>query len=701
MNVIKRDGRVVPFNDEKIVNAVFKAAQSVGGQDKARAAYIARVVKDRLIAIYGENGSPSVEDIQDMVEECLIEHGHARTAKAYILYRDLHNKIRDIRALIDANELIDGYLEKLDWRVNENANMSYSLTGLNNHISTVVNSAYWLNKIYPRHIRDAHNEGDIHAHDLYILGPYCNGWDLSDLLMRGFGGVKGKVYCAPPRHFRTALGQIVNFLYSLQNECAGAVAFSNFDTLLAPFIYYDMLGDDEIRQALQEFLFNMNVSTRTGGQTPFTNVSIDLQVPNHLADQYVIVGGEYKDKQYKDFQKEMDKINYHFATLIAEGDANGSVFTFPIPTYNITKDFDWDNPNLEPIWAMTARYGTPYFANYVNSNMDPSDTRSMCCRLKLSTSQLHYRGGGLFGAAPLTGSIGVVTLNMPRIGYTANNWEEVTDRTLELMDIAKESLEIKRSVVEKLCDQGLYPYSKYYLDGVKQKTGQYFCNHFSTIGLNGMNECLVNYCGEDIGSDLGRKLTIALLDAMNDRLLEYQEETGHLYNLEATPAEGTSYRFALLDRARYPNIIQAGTADDPYYTNSTQLPVNYTDNPFDYFDLQDEIQTKYTGGTVAHLFLGEKLPSTDITKVLVRIVAEKYKLPYFTITPTFSVCPNHGYMAGEVWQCPKCGADCDVFSRVVGYIRPVRQWNKGKKSEYNDRKVFRVDRDSSKDTGIV
>ncbi|MHB0856348.1 MAG: ribonucleoside triphosphate reductase [Anaerolineae bacterium] len=691
--VRKRDGRVAPFEQEKITSAIFKAAQSVGGDDYERAVFVSNAVVEMINDRYGEEIIPSVEEIQDLVERALIKYGHAKTAKAYILYRDLHSKLRDIRALIDANELVDGYLEHLDWRVNENSNMSFSLQGLNNHIFTAVNSAYWLNRLYPKHVRDAHINGDIHIHDLYILAVYCCGWDLRDLLLRGFGGVPGKVECKPPKHFRAALGQVVNFFYTIQGESAGAVAFSSFDTYLAPLIRFDNLSPKDVRQALQEFIFNMNVPTRVGFQTPFTNLTMDLKVPSNLADEHVIVGGQPRDEVYGDFQPEMDLMNRTFAELMLEGDATGRVFTFPIPTYNITADFDWDNPTLDPVWLMTAKYGIPYFANFVNSDMNPEDVRSMCCRLRLSNKELRRRGGGLFGANPLTGSIGVVTLNMARIGYLASSEEDFFARVAHLMDVSRESLLIKRKVIERFTEGGLYPYSRHYLDDVKMRFGQYWANHFNTIGLNGLNEALTNFLGKDLATPEGQVFGERVLDFMRDRLLKYQDATGQLFNLEATPAEGTSYRFALLDRARYPEIKTAPNSQpggEPYYTNSSQLPVDATDDLFQALDWQDNLQTKYTGGTVVHVFLGEKLPSIQATKDLVRRIASRYRLPYFTLTPTFSVCPAHGYIAGEHVLCPKCTEEqpCEVYSRVVGYLRPVQQWNKGKKAEYDARRTF-------------
>lgn len=691
--VRKRDGRVVSFDQTKITNAIFKAAQAVGGDDYDRAIFVSNQVVELLADQFGQDSVPTVEEIQDMVERALIKHGHAKTAKAFILYRDLHNKLRDIRALIDANELVDGYLEHLDWRVNENSNMGFSLQGLNNHIFTAVNSAYWLNRLYPPRVRDAHINGDLHLHDLYILAVYCCGWDLHDLLIRGFGGVPGKIDCKPPKHFRAALGQVVNFFYTIQGESAGAVAFSSFDTYLAPFIRYDKLGPKEVRQALQEFIYNMNVPTRVGFQTPFTNLTMDLTVPSILANEYVIIGGQPQEATYSEFQTEMDLFNRSFAELMLEGDAKGRVFTFPIPTYNITRDFDWENPNLDPIWQMTAKYGIPYFANFVNSDMNPEDVRSMCCRLRLSNRELRRRGGGLFGANPLTGSIGVVTLNLTRIGYLAASEEDFLRRIADMMDIAKESLVIKRRVIERFTEGGLYPYARHYLEDIRQRMGKYWSNHFSTIGLNGMNEALLNFLGVDLTTERGQTFAAKVLDFMRDRLVRYQEETGDLFNLEATPAEGTSYRFALLDKAHHPDIISAtdGTPGaEPYYTNSSQLPVDATDDIFEALEWQDNLQVKYTGGTVFHVFLGEKLPSIEATKALVKRIASNYRLPYFTLTPTFSICPTHGYLSGEHFTCPKCSSEqsCEVYSRVVGYLRPVQQWNKGKKAEYAQRRTF-------------
>lgn len=591
--------------------------------------------------------------------------------------------------------LVNDYLKEDDWQVKENSNMSYSLQGLNNHVAAEVSKKFWLNSLYPQDIATAHLSGDFHIHDLGSISVYCVGWDLADLIRQGFGGVTGKIESKPPKHFKTALLQAVNFLYTMQGESAGAQAFSNFDTLLAPFIYYDNLNYKEIKQCLQEFVFNINVPTRVGFQTPFTNLTFDLNVPNYFKDQNVTIGGEIKNKTYADFQEQMDLLNRAFLEVMLEGDAKGRVFTFPIPTYNITKDFDWNNKNLDNLWKVTAKYGLPYFANYVNSDMNPEDARSMCCRLRIDNRELIKRGGGLFGSSPLTGSIGVVTINMPRLGKESTNEEEFIQKLDKLMIMAKESLEIKRDLLEKYMDGGLYPYSKHYLKNVKDRFDNYWQNHFSTIGLIGMNEACVNLFGEDITTEKSLKFTTKIMNYMRGRMVDFQKETGNNYNLEATPGEGTSYRLALLDKKRNSDIVCANEEDyqagaDPYYTNSTQLPVNYTDDLFEVLDLQDEVQTLYTGGTVVHLFIGEKIDSTENLKNLIRTICDKYRLPYFSITPTFSICPNCGYLDSEVMSCPTCGSECEVYSRIVGYLRPVKQWNKGKAAEYLNRKTVRM-----------
>ena len=576
--------------------------------------------------------------------------------------------------------LVEGYLKKLDWKVNENSNMAYSIQGLNNYISSEISKQYWLNKIYPVEIKNAHLNGDIHIHDLNIISVYCVGWDLKDLLSEGFTGVRGKIESAPAKHFRTALGQIVNFMYTMQGEAAGAQAFSNFDTLLAPFISYDNLDYKQVKQALQEFIFNMNVPTRVGFQTPFTNITMDLNVPSYYAEQPVIIGGELQERTYKEFQKEMDMLNKAFFEVMMEGDNAGRVFTFPIPTYNITKDFDWDNENINGLWEMAAKYGIPYFSNFINSDMSPEDARSMCCRLRIDNRELEYRGGGLFGSNPLTGSVGVVTINLPKIAEISKTKGEFLERLAQKMELAKESLEIKRKLLEDLTDKDLYPYTKFYLRDIKARFGVYWKNHFSTIGLIGMNEACLNLLGSDIGSFRGKQFALEVMDYMRAKIVEFQKQTGNNYNLEATPGEGTSYRLAKLDKEKY-----------PYYTNSTQLPVNYTDDIFEVLDHQDDLQTKYTGGTVVHIYAGERIQSAETMKNLVKKVCNNYHLPYFTFSPTFSTCPNHGYISGEHFTCPECGESCEVYSRVVGYIRPVQQWNKGKKQEFADRKEFKIE----------
>lgn len=658
-SIVKRNGTLEKFDPKKIASAIAKAGKATGEFDQDIADKLA-IKALALLHDTIEEGKPTVEEVQDIVEEVLLSSVYKKTAKAYILYRDQRTKIREITSAFNV-DLVDQYLKKIDWQVNENSNMSYSLQGLNNYISSEISKIYWLNKIYPENIRKAHTDGDIHLHDLGLLGAYCVGWDLQDLLLSGFKGVSGKAESKPAKHFRTALGQIVNFFYTLQGESAGAQAFSNFDTLLAPFIYYDGLTYEEVKQALQEFLFNVNVPTRVGFQTPFTNLTMDLTVAVHYKDTPVIIGGKYMDKTYSEFQKEMDMLNKAFLELMLEGDAKGRVFTFPIPTYNITKDFDWDNENISALWDITAKYGIPYFANFINSDMNPEDARSMCCRLRIDNRELNKRGGGLFGAAPLTGSIGVVTINLPRIGYLAKNEKDFMKRLKENMDLAKESLEIKRGVLEKFSSGNLYPYMSFYLRTVKERFGEYWKNHFSTIGIVGLNEACMNLFGEDIGSEKGKAFGEEVLDFMRDTLIEYQEETDNNYNLEATPAEGTSYRLARLDVKKFPDIITAniekGEGHPPFYTNSSQLPVNYTDDIFENLDLQDNMQTKYTGGTVIHMFMGERIRDTESLKNFIRTVCENYRLPYFSITPTFSICPKCGYIEGEHFECPKCKAE--------------------------------------------
>lgn len=650
--VRKRDGRLEPFDPKKIESAVLAAAKAVGGENRAKAQEITRQTVSFLEVLYKGDRVPSVENVQDLVEKILIENGHAKTAKAYILYREQHAKLRQTKALLnDAVNMVEDYIQQKDWRVKENANMGYSLQGLNNFISTAVSNKYWLDRVYSKEVAERHLEGDIHVHDLGSISAYCCGWDLKDLLTRGFGGAYGKVESRPPKHFRVALGQIVNFFYTLQGEAAGAQAFSNFDTLLAPFIYYDKLNYQQVRQYMQEFVFNINVPTRVGFQTPFTNITLDLTIPETFKNEAAVVGGEIKDKTYGEFQHEADMINRAFCDVMIEGDAKGRIFSFPIPTYNITKDFDWDNADIKGLWEMTAKYGIPYFSNFVNSDMSPDDARSMCCRLRLDNRELKKRGGGLFGSNPLTGSIGVVTLNVPRLAYMAGSKENFYKGLDELMRISKEALEIKRKVLEPLTEQGLYPYSKYYLSGIKKRFGKYWANHFSTIGVVGINEACLNLIKEDISTPRGKAFATELLNYIRERMMEFQEETGNFYNLEATPAEGTSYRLAKIDKEKYPGIITQGT-NEPYYTNSSNLPVKYTEDLFAAMDHQDGLQTLYTGGTVFHIFLGERVEDPEVCKKLVKKIANTYHMPYFTLSPTFTICSVHGYIPGEHFTCP-------------------------------------------------
>jgi len=688
----KRDGRLVKFNAEKITNAIARAGAATGEFDDKAARKLTIRVLNLAEKLYNGN-IITVEDAQDIVEEVLLDSPYRKTARAYIIYREQHARLREITQKMEV-DLVDQYLKKKDWKINENSNMDYSLQGLNNYISSEVSKVYWLNEIYSPEIRKAHSDGDFHIHDLSLLSVYCVGWDLYDLLLEGFRGVSGKVESRPAKHLRSALGQIVNFFYTLQGEAAGAQAFSNFDTLLAPFIRYDGLEYMEIKQALQEFIFNINVPTRVGFQTPFTNVTLDVTVPRYYADQSVLIGGEPQNATYGEFQNEMNLFNRAFLEVMAEGDAKGRVFTFPIPTYNVTKNFNWEDPNLTSLWEMTAKYGVPYFSNFINSDMNPEDARSMCCRLRIDNRELEKRGGGLFGSNPLTGSIGVITINMPRIGYLSKTEDEYLQRLERLMGIARESLETKRKVLEKFTDGNLYPYTRYYLRKIKERFGEYWKNHFSTIGLVGMNEACQNLLGESLASPEGQRFTKKVLDFMREQLVHFQRQTGNNYNLESTPAEGTSYRLAKIDKEKYPEILCANESRireekaEPFYTNSSQLPVNYTDDIFEALDLQDEIQSKYTGGTVFHTFAGERVDDPDAVKSLVRKVCTRYHLPYLTFTPTFSVCPSHGYLKGEQEECPECQAPCEIYSRVVGYLRPVQQWNKGKQAEFQLRTEY-------------
>lgn len=684
--IIKRDRSIVLFKKEKIVLAIFKAAKAVGGNDFSTSEKLAEEAIKMAEERYPD-GIADVEGIQDIVEKVLIENGHAKTAKAYILYREKRRSARESNALIGATiNMFTEYLNDSDWQVNENANTQKSINGLNNYVREAFTQNYWLHEIYSDEIREAHLSGDIHIHDLGFFGPYCAGWDLRQILMNGFGGVPGKVESKAPKHLRTFLGQIVNSTFTTQGETAGAQAWSSFDTYCAPFIHYDKLDYRTVKQALQEFIFNLNVPTRVGFQCPFSNLTFDLVPPSTLRNEYAILGGKLMDKTYGEFQKEMDLFNTAFCDVMMEGDAKGRVFTFPIPTINVTKDFDWDSPVIEKIMEITCKYGVPYFSNYINSDLSPEDALSMCCRLRLDTTELRKRGGGLFGSNPLTGSIGVVTVNLPRLAYISTSESEFQTRLWQQMNIARNSLETKRKVIEEQTARGLYPYSANYLKGIKERTDCYWFNHFNTIGLIGMNEACQNLLGPDqnLTTSEGQKFAIRTLSYMRDVIKDIQEETGNYYNLEATPAEGTSYRLAQKDRKKYPDIITAGDKS-PYYTNSSQLPVGFTDDIFETLDLQDELQSLYTGGTVLHLYLGEEIKDINAAKRLIQKAFTNYKLPYISLTPTFSICNSHGYLSGEHYSCPECGGSTEVWSRVVGYLRPVQNFNRGKREEYNER----------------
>lgn len=687
--IVKRNRTQVPFRKEKIIFAIFKAANAVGGTDFA----LAEKLTDQVLVLADQkypDGVAEVEGIQDLVEKVLIEAGHAKTAKAFILYREKRRSARESNALIGATiNMFSEYLNDRDWQINENANTQKSINGLNNYVREAFTQNYWLHEIYPEEIRNAHLSGDIHIHDLGFFGPYCAGWDLQQVLLNGFGGVPGKVESKPPKHLRSFLGQIVNSTFTTQGESAGAQAWSSFDTYCAPFIRYDKLDYATIRQALQEFIFNLNVPTRVGFQCPFSNLTFDIVPPRTLKEQHVICGGQYMTETYGDFQAEMDLFNLAFCDVMSSGDSKGRVFTFPIPTINITRDFDWNSPVTDKFMEITCKYGIPYFSNYVNSDLSPEDALSMCCRLRLDTKELRKRGGGLFGSNPLTGSIGVVTINLPRIAYIAKSESEFFARLWQQMNIAVNSLEIKRKVIEEQTARGLYPYSANYLRPIQQKTGCFWYNHFNTIGLIGMNEACQNLFGPgcDLTTPKGQNFAIKTLNYMRKEIQEIQDKTGHYYNLEATPAEGTSYRLAKKDTERYSDIITAGESV-PYYTNSSQLPVGFTDDIFETLDLQDELQSLYTGGTVLHLYLGEEIKDRSIAKRLIQKVFTRYRLPYISLTPTFSICNDHGYLAGEQPICPECGAATEVWSRVVGYLRPVRNYNKGKQEEYVQRKKF-------------
>ncbi|MDO8558281.1 MAG: ribonucleoside triphosphate reductase [bacterium] len=686
--VIKRDGRTVPFDVARICYAIERASIRTGELGPAGIKKVADRVVKFILKTHKTEKRIFVEEIQDIVEFALASAGYFVTARAYIVYREQRAQARATKNVaVEVERTIGEYVNQQDWRVNANANQGYSLGGLILNASGKLIANYWLNFVYPKEIRDAHVGGDIHIHDLDMFTGYCAGWSLRQLLEEGFNGVPGKVESAPPKHLETATAQMVNFLGTLQNEWAGAQAFSSFDTYLAPFIRKDNMDYKQVKQCVQQFVFNLNVPSRWGTQTPFTNITLDWVVPEDMRAKKPILGGKAQDFTYGDCQKEMDVINKAFIEVMTEGDWKGRIFTFPIPTYNITKDFDWDNENARGLFEMTAKFGIPYFQNFINSSLNPGDVRSMCCRLQLDLRELRARGGGLFGSAEMTGSVGVVTINLARIGYLAKTRPEFFKRLGHLMDLAKQSLEIKRKVVEENIEKGLLPFTKRYLPSLH--------NHFATIGINGANEACLNFIGRDISTPEGRALVLELLDFIRKRLADYQEETGNLYNLEATPAEGTTYRFAKEDHARFLGMIQSGSAEAPYYTNSTHLPVDYTDDPIFALEHQDELQTKYTGGTVLHLFLGERVSDWKTCREFVKKVAYRFHLPYFTITPTFSICRNHGYLTGEHPACPTCQAECEVWSRIVGYFRPVAQWNKGKKSEYAQRLEYSITRDGT------
>lgn len=702
--VVKRDRTHVPFDAERIVVALKKAGEETGeyGEDEAR--FLTEQVK-KIIRHKTLEGAICIEEIQDIVEQVLITSNFFKTARAYIVYREKHHQLRRAKkTVLDAVQSVNEYLDRLDWRVHANANQGYSLGGLILNLSGKVVANYWLSDVYPELVAQAHREGDFHIHDLDMLSGYCAGWSLRMVLEEGFNGVSGKVESCPPKHLSSALGQMVNFLGTLQNEWAGAQAFSSFDTYLAPFVRKDNVSYEELKQNMQEFIYNLNVPSRWGSQCPFTNLTFDWVCPHDLAGRHPVIGGQTQDFTYGELQKEMDMINRAYLEVMTAGDAKGRIFTFPIPTYNITKDFTWECENANLLFEMTAKYGTPYFQNFVNSDLDPGMIRSMCCRLQLDLRELLKRGNSLFGSAEQTGSIGIVTINAARLGYVYKGHEKLLmDRLDELMELAKQSLEIKRKVVMRLMDSGLYPFTKRYLGTLR--------NHFSTIGVNGLNEMIRNFTNDqtDISKPDGQELALRVLDRMRENLVRFQEETGHLYNLEATPAEGTTYRFAKEDQKRFPNIIQAGVKSAPYYTNSSQLPVGFTDDPFEALQLQEKLQQKYTGGTVLHLYMGERMSSSEACKQLIKKVTQQFRIPYVTVTPTFSICPKHGYLVGEQPFCPKCDEEkkaqqglsmdatlpdeqrqkCEVWTRVMGYLRPVDSFNIGKKSEFRERVMFK------------
>lgn len=694
----KRDGSLAPFDENRIAAAIRRAGEATGEYGEPETNRLtAQVLK---VLTYSQEPSPDIERIQNVVEQVLISADHLKTARAYIAYREQRRRLREDRqTLVDVGQAVNEYLDREDWRVAANANQGYSLGGLILNSSGKMIANYWLNHVYPPQIGEAHRAGDIHIHDLDMLAGYCAGWSLRVLLQEGLNGVSGQVEAGPPRHMSSAVGQIVNFLGTLQNEWAGAQAFSSFDTYMAPFVRKDRLSYQQVRQYIQELIYNLNVPSRWGTQTPFTNLTFDWVCPNDLCEQVPVIDGEEMPFAYGELQAEMDLINRAYIEVMTEGDAKGRVFTFPIPTYNITVDFPWESENAERLFAMTARYGLPYFQNFINSELEPNMVRSMCCRLQLDIRELLKRGNGLFGSAEQTGSLGVVTINCARLGYLHKGDETSLHSGLDrLLCLARDSLEIKRKVIQGHMDAGLFPYTRRYLRTLR--------NHFSTIGVNGINELIRNFTddSEDITTSQGRELALRLLDHVRARMAEFQAQTGHLYNLEATPAEGTTYRFAREDRKRYPDILQAGTRQRPYYTNSSQLPAGYTDDPFEALQMQETLQGKYTGGTVLHLYMGERISSTEACRNLVRRALTHFRLPYITVTPTFSICPVHGYLDGEQEYCPRCDEElatrsapgkespqrtrCEIWTRVMGYHRPVAAWNPGKQSEHADRRFF-------------
>ena len=699
--IVKRDGSQVEFRLDKISGAIVKAfdATQVQYNQDIIDLLALRVTAD--MQGKAKEGLIQVEEIQDSVEKVLEQAGYAEAAKAFILYRKQREKMRNMKStILDYKDVVNSYVKVEDWRVKENSTVTYSVGGLILSNSGAVTANYWLSEIYDEEIAEAHRNADIHIHDLSMLTGYCAGWSLKQLIKEGLGGITGKITSAPARHLSVLCNQMVNFLGIMQNEWAGAQAFSSFDTYLAPFVKVDNLSYDEVKKCIEAFIYGVNTPSRWGTQAPFSNITLDWTVPNDLAELPAIVGGKEMDFCYKDCKKEMDMVNKAFIETMIEGDANGRGFQYPIPTYSITREFDWsDTENNRLLFEMTAKYGTPYFSNYINSDMEPSDVRSMCCRLRLDLRELRKKTGGFFGSGESTGSVGVVTINMPRIGYLAENEEDFYKRLDRMMDISARSLKIKRNVISKLLDEGLYPYTKRYLGT--------FDNHFSTIGLIGMNEVGLNakWLREDMTSEKVQKFTKDVLNHMRGRLSDYQEKYGDLYNLEATPAESTTYRLAKHDRAKWPEILTAGyEGDTPYYTNSSHLPVDYTTDIFDALDIQDELQTLYTSGTVFHAFLGEKLPDWKAAASLVRTIAENYKLPYYTLSPTYSICKEHGYLAGEHKVCPKCGKTTEIYSRITGYYRPVQNWNDGKLQEYNNRTEYKIGenvRPETKDTSVV